>query len=76
MCEKILVLDAWDPLRKQLNGDGHSLVPIADNLVDVLWKDKPNRPSDPVIIHPLKFAGGNLLINFINVIFYVLFSMF
>ncbi|KZS98318.1 Creatinase/aminopeptidase [Sistotremastrum niveocremeum HHB9708] len=33
------------------------LVYPRQNLVDLLWTDKPTRPKDPIFIQPIKFAG-------------------
>jgi len=48
---------AWEPLCKQLSGHGLSLVPVAQNLVDLVWEDQPSRPLNPAFIQPDKFAG-------------------
>ena len=29
------------------------------NLVDVIWKDRPPRPRDPIFIHPTEYAGSS-----------------
>ena len=37
---------------------GSSLVGIHENLVDLVWGEaRPPRPSEPVKVHPEKFAG-------------------
>ncbi len=36
---------------------GAALVPLADNLIDKIWKDQPKRPQAPVMVYPEKFAG-------------------
>jgi Xaa-Pro aminopeptidase len=36
---------------------GAVLVPLADNLVDKAWSDRPQRPQAPVMVYPEKFAG-------------------
>ena len=38
------------------------------NLIDLLWKDKPRRPKDPIFLHPLEFAG-KLYFEIIGLIF-------
>lgn len=41
-----------------LKKSGSSLVAVQDNLIDLVWgKDRPQRPSEPVKVHPDKFAG-------------------
>lgn len=37
-----------------------SLAPVARNLVDAVWIDRPPRPENPVIVHPLEFAGRSV----------------
>ncbi len=32
-------------------------VPVAKNLVDEIWQDRPAEPRTPVSLHPLKYAG-------------------
>lgn len=45
-------------LSETLKKNGSSLVGVQDNLVDLVWgKDRPERPSEPVKVHPDKFAG-------------------
>lgn len=36
---------------------GATLVPTNTNLVDAIWTDRPQRPNQPIIVHPLDFAG-------------------
>ncbi len=36
---------------------GANLVPLASNLIDQIWDDQPARPTDPIDLHPLEFAG-------------------
>lgn len=31
------------------------------NLVDLLWKDRPFRPKDPVYVQPMEFAGEDVI---------------
>lgn len=41
----------WAELEKELSDAGHSLVPVAENLIDVVWSDdRPQRPCNPVIV--------------------------
>lgn len=43
-------------LKKELNASGIELV-RCDNLVDRVWPDQPEAPSNPVKAHPIEFAG-------------------
>lgn len=36
---------------------GAKLVPTASNLIDKIWTDTPARPREPIVVHPLEFAG-------------------
>ncbi|KAJ7068591.1 peptidase M24, structural domain-containing protein [Mycena amicta] len=36
---------------------GSKLVTQLVNLIDEVWVNKPPRPIDPVVVHPLKFSG-------------------
>lgn len=40
--------------------NGARLVPVARNLVDVIWNDQPPRPSNPAFVHPETFAGRSV----------------
>jgi len=48
--------DAHD-LTKQLDEVGSSFVPLAENLVDKVWTDKPSRPTNPLIVLGEKYTG-------------------
>ena len=53
----LLSAASWIPLAKKLKGDGHELVPVNKNLIDVIWKDRPQPPSDKAFVQPIKFCG-------------------
>lgn len=44
-------------LRKELGGVGIELVPVKENLVDLIWDDAPALPEDPVFLHSVDYAG-------------------
>ena len=44
-------------LQKAL-GPGFDLVETA-NLVDQIWADRPAQPVEPIVVHPLEFAGDD-----------------
>ncbi|KXF76833.1 X-Pro aminopeptidase [Paramesorhizobium deserti] len=44
-------------LREALEKNGGRLVPVTDNLVDLVWTDQPSPPLEPVTIQPIAFAG-------------------
>jgi len=50
-------IDATERLEKVLEAKGASLVPLETNLVDAVWKDRPEPPRTAVAPHSLAFAG-------------------
>ncbi|KAL1922548.1 uncharacterized protein VTP21DRAFT_10087 [Calcarisporiella thermophila] len=53
----ITAVDAHQ-LEKTLSDAGSTIVPIAENLVDIAWgAERPSRPLDPLTILPLKYTG-------------------
>ncbi|KAJ2706348.1 hypothetical protein H4R19_005017, partial [Coemansia spiralis] len=45
-------------LRKALQARSGDLVAIEDNLVDAVWgAERPPRPENPAVVHPLEYAG-------------------
>ena len=34
-----------------------AMVAMAENLVDKIWEDRPPRPLDIVMTHPLQYSG-------------------
>lgn len=53
-CISVDTAQKWDRAfaKKQ-----QKLVPTARNLVDEVWKDQPPTETNPLIVHPLEFAG-------------------
>lgn len=49
--------DEWDDMEKELSSGGKKLIAVVQNLVDEVWKDRPERPLNPVMVHNLEFAG-------------------
>ncbi|SIN86163.1 aminopeptidase P family protein [Vannielia litorea] len=44
-------------LEKALAARGLALVPVEENPVDAIWPDRPAEPAEPIVAHPLQFAG-------------------
>jgi Xaa-Pro aminopeptidase len=44
-------------LREAVTEKGAELVALDANLVDAIWTDRPAAPLEPVVIHPIEFAG-------------------
>lgn len=53
----LLPFSEWRTLQTELEANGHSLVPVAINLVDLIWDDRPQPPNAPVIPLPVKYTG-------------------
>lgn len=49
--------DQWKNMSKALNSAGHSLVAVQDNLIDVVWPDRPERPSTQLHALGLEYTG-------------------
>ncbi|XP_046997256.1 xaa-Pro aminopeptidase ApepP isoform X2 [Schistocerca americana] len=54
---KLISYSAWKPLQTQLEAAGHSLVPVATNLIDLIWDDRPAPPKGTVEPLPLVYTG-------------------
>ncbi|KAJ3313276.1 hypothetical protein HDV04_002260 [Boothiomyces sp. JEL0838] len=44
-------------LKEKLEKAGHKLVSSQQNLVDLVWEDKPSPPTNPVMVLDVKYAG-------------------
>ncbi len=44
-------------LTRTLSKSGIKLVPVDDNLVDLIWEDRPSYPSTAIVPHGLEYAG-------------------
>ncbi|XP_023236051.1 xaa-Pro aminopeptidase 1-like isoform X1 [Centruroides sculpturatus] len=53
----LISYDSWKPLATHLAHSGHKLVPIQQNLIDVIWENKPSYPVKVIEPLPLSFAG-------------------
>ncbi|ARO14806.1 Xaa-Pro aminopeptidase [Ketogulonicigenium robustum] len=49
-------IDEVKALHKTFDPKGVALKPL-ENLVDLIWTDRPAPPADPFTVHPLEFAG-------------------
>lgn len=48
--------DEWDTMETELGFSGKRLVSV-QNLVDLVWTDRPSRPLNKVLQHPIQYAG-------------------
>ncbi|XP_067858197.1 xaa-Pro aminopeptidase 1 isoform X1 [Heptranchias perlo] len=53
----VISADQWKNLSKALRSAGHALVPVKENLVDVIWKEQPSRPCNPLLVMDLSYTG-------------------
>ncbi|PVD29782.1 hypothetical protein C0Q70_09039 [Pomacea canaliculata] len=57
-CDPTLMsVETWKPLSKDLRSEGHCLVPVTSNLVDLVWEDRPSPPCCNLIILPPQYTG-------------------
>ncbi|XP_037093227.1 xaa-Pro aminopeptidase 1-like [Pollicipes pollicipes] len=54
---RLLSSRVWDTLAAELSAAGHSLRPVQQNLVDLVWNEQPARTSNAVLPHPVKYTG-------------------
>ncbi len=50
-------LDGVERLQKACARAGGKAVPVDENLVDIIWQDRPAEPLAKLVLHDLKFAG-------------------
>lgn len=50
-------VDVAEKLQRRMAAAGKELVPLANNLVDEIWTDRPAPPKEPLRVHPLEWAG-------------------
>lgn len=58
----VLPFSEYQSLSKSLSADEStsSLVPITDNLVDLVWSDRPSRPANPVFQLEDQYTGQSV----------------
>lgn len=44
-------------LAEKIKKKGGEFKAVDENLVDAVWKDRPSRPSEKVIVQPMDFSG-------------------
>lgn len=45
----LLEADVWRDLARELQGGGHSIIPVSENLIDLIWIDRPPHPAECVV---------------------------
>ncbi|XP_009641762.1 xaa-Pro aminopeptidase 1 isoform X1 [Egretta garzetta] len=53
----IIPADQWKRMSKALRSAGHDLVPVKENLIDIIWTDCPQRPCKPLMTLDLSYTG-------------------
>ncbi|XP_029466206.1 xaa-Pro aminopeptidase 1 [Rhinatrema bivittatum] len=53
----IMAADQWKTISKVLKSSGHCLVPVEQNLIDVVWRDRPQRPCKPLMTLSVSYTG-------------------
>ncbi|XP_066141881.1 xaa-Pro aminopeptidase 1 [Euwallacea fornicatus] len=54
---KLITSEEFPILQKELETVGHKLIPVTQNLIELLWSDRPKRPANPVKPLPVTFTG-------------------
>lgn len=57
---KVYAHSTFINLQKQLETMGQKLTPVNQNLIDLIWTDRPCRPANPVKPLPLKYTGKSV----------------
>ncbi|CAL9700505.1 unnamed protein product [Knipowitschia caucasica] len=53
----IYAADQWKHMSTALTSAGHSLVAVQENMIDVIWSDRPERPSTQLRTLGLEYTG-------------------
>lgn len=56
----VITLNDAENLKKELDSIGSQLVFVEKNPVDQIRTDRPSRPSEPIQVHPIKYAGKSV----------------
>jgi Xaa-Pro aminopeptidase len=54
-------------VNSQLTSRNSKLVYPPQNLIDLIWKEKPMRSKEPVFIHPMEFTGRSTLDKLVDI---------
>lgn len=54
---KLFTVGTVKSLRAKLENSGHKLESFIENLVDLVWTDKPSMPKDPIKHLDIKYTG-------------------
>ncbi|KAK6639078.1 hypothetical protein RUM43_007348 [Polyplax serrata] len=54
---RLMPYNKWVPLQTELESSGLTLIPVTNNLIDIIWENKPNPPCSLLEPLPLKYSG-------------------
>ncbi|KAF5269135.1 hypothetical protein FQR65_LT02435 [Abscondita terminalis] len=54
---KVMSYTVWQNLQQQLAAYGHKLVAVNDNLIDLIWTNRPPPSKNPIVPLELKYSG-------------------
>lgn len=57
MDPKLITTQQFQSLQKELEATGRRLVPVAQNLIELLWTERPKRPVNPIRPLSVTFTG-------------------
>jgi Xaa-Pro aminopeptidase len=60
MDPKVVSMEEAQRLREKLDPNGITICFLVQNLVDLLWEDRPPRPADPIRVLPESFSGESV----------------
>lgn len=53
----LMATETWKPLSKLLKSNGHHLVPVSQNLIDLVWEDQPPPPCNNLMVLEPSYTG-------------------
>lgn len=53
----LMPYNTWKPLATTLEEAGHLLIPVTENLVDLIWDDRPAPPQNPIVSLDNRYTG-------------------
>uniref|UniRef100_A0A182XPM7 Xaa-Pro aminopeptidase n=1 Tax=Anopheles quadriannulatus TaxID=34691 RepID=A0A182XPM7_ANOQN len=56
----LITAAAWTPLQSSLKTAGCTLLPVVPNLIDLLWKEQPAVPHNPLLPLATTFTGATI----------------
>lgn len=56
----LMEADVWRDLSRELQGGGHSIIAVPENLIDLIWTDRPPRPAECVVPLEEKYTGCSI----------------